>query len=187
MAGKDPIHATLPADYARMKTDQLQCYQDWDAINQEMQYSGTGLSLTERFEGCKLTAYQDSGRVWTNGYGNTHGVVQHVTITQEQAIASLKDNIQTSVNDINRLVNAGNFTGAAAEFDKWDHCVQGAQVVIGSAPLACCTEHVCRQIEPANAVKCRVPAAPSPQPPRQRCHDHRTFRDQRRRSQKQSA
>lgn len=131
-------------------------------MNQEMQYSGTGLSLTEKFEGCKRTAYQDSGGVWTNGYGNTHGVVPHSTITREQAVASLKDNIQTSVNDINRLVkvqltqdefdalvdfdfnlgskqlaestllsllNAGNFTGAAAEFDKWDHC--GGAVLAG--------------------------------------------------------
>lgn len=131
-------------------------------MHQEMQYSGSGLSLTEQFEGCRLTAYQDSGGVWTNGYGNTHGVVPHATITQAQAVADLKANIQTSVNDINRLVNvqltqaefdalvdfdfnlgskqlatstllsllnAGNFTGAAAEFDKWDHC--GGVVLAG--------------------------------------------------------
>lgn len=70
----------------------------------EMQYSGTGLALTEKSEGCSLTAYQDSGGVWTNGYGNTHGVVPGSTITQQQAAANLSDNIQNSVNDVNQLV-----------------------------------------------------------------------------------
>lgn len=121
----------------------------------EMQYSGTGLALTEKFEGCKLTAYQDSGGVWTNGYGNTHGVVPGSTITQQQAAADLSANIQNSVNDVNQLVtvqltqgefdalvdfdfnlgrgnlatstllsrlNAGDFTEAAAQFDRWDRC-----------------------------------------------------------------
>lgn len=124
-------------------------------MNPEMQYSGAGLALTEDFEGCKLTAYQDSGGVWTNGYGNTHGVVPGSTITQEQAVADLHANIQSSVNDVNRLVtiqlsqgefdalvdfdfnlgsanlgqstllsliNSGDFSGAADQFDRWDEC-----------------------------------------------------------------
>ena len=124
-------------------------------MDQNMQYGSNGLALTEQFEGCKLTAYQDSGGVWTNGYGNTHGVVPGSTITQEQATADLRANIQTSVNDVNRLVtvqltqdefdalvdfdfnlgrgnlaqstllsllNAGDFAGAAEQFDRWDRC-----------------------------------------------------------------
>lgn len=124
-------------------------------MNQEMQYSSGGLALTEHFEGCELTAYQDSGGVWTNGYGNTHGVVPGSTITQPQAIADLQANIQNSVNDVNQLVsvqltqgefdalvdfdfnlgrgnlakstllkllNAGDFAGAATQFDHWDQC-----------------------------------------------------------------
>jgi len=55
-------------------------------MHQDMQYSRTGLALTEQFEGCELTAYQDAGGVWTNGYGNTHGVVRHSTITQAQLL-----------------------------------------------------------------------------------------------------
>jgi lysozyme len=70
----------------------------------EMQYSGTGLALTEKCEGCRLTAYQDAGGVWTNGYGNTHGVVPGSTITQQVAAADLSANIQNSVNDVNQLV-----------------------------------------------------------------------------------
>ena len=71
----------------------------------EMQYSGTGMALTEQSEGCRLTAYQDSGGVWTNGYGNTHGVVPGSTITPQQAAADLSANIQNSVNDVNQLVS----------------------------------------------------------------------------------
>ena len=39
-------------------------------------YSPSGFKLTEQFEGLSLQAYKDVAGVWTNGYGNTHGVVQ---------------------------------------------------------------------------------------------------------------
>jgi lysozyme len=124
-------------------------------VNSEMQYSGTGLALTEQFEGLSLIAYQDSGGVWTNGYGNTHGVVPDSAISQIQAVQDLQANIQNAVNDVNllvtvqltqgefdalvdwsfnlgrgnlasstllRLLNAGDFTNAALELDKWDRC-----------------------------------------------------------------
>ena len=37
------------------------------------------------FEGCKLEAYQDSGGVWTIGYGHTANVRKGMAITQEFA------------------------------------------------------------------------------------------------------
>ena len=46
-------------------------------------YEGT--KLLKYFEGCKLTAYQDSVGVWTIGYGHTKGVYDGMTITQEEA------------------------------------------------------------------------------------------------------
>ncbi len=46
-------------------------------------YEGT--KLLKFFEGCKLTAYQDSVGVWTIGYGHTKGVYAGMTITQEEA------------------------------------------------------------------------------------------------------
>ena len=46
-------------------------------------YEGT--KLLKFFEGCKLTAYQDSVGVWTIGYGHTKGVYDGMTITQEEA------------------------------------------------------------------------------------------------------
>lgn len=69
-----------------------------------MQYSGNGLALTESFEGCKLTAYQDPKGVWTNGYGNTHGVVPGSTITQAQADADLQANLFIAICVVNRSV-----------------------------------------------------------------------------------
>jgi lysozyme len=69
-----------------------------------MQYSGAGMALTESFEGCQLAAYQDAGGVWSNGFGNTHGVVPGSTITMAQAVVDLQSNVQNSVNDVNQLV-----------------------------------------------------------------------------------
>lgn len=70
-----------------------------------MQYSLSGLHLTEIGEGCVLKPYPDSGGVWTDGYGNTHGVIPHgPPITQAKAEADLTANIQTAVNTVNRLV-----------------------------------------------------------------------------------
>jgi GH24 family phage-related lysozyme (muramidase) len=39
-----------------------------------MQTSDKGIALIKQFEGCKLTAYQDSVGVWTIGYGWTQPV-----------------------------------------------------------------------------------------------------------------
>jgi lysozyme len=71
-----------------------------------MNYSQDGLTLTEQFEGCRLTAYQDQGGVWTNGYGNTRGVVPGSTITQQQAEDDLRANIVSAECAVNALVTA---------------------------------------------------------------------------------
>lgn len=39
-----------------------------------MQISDKGIALIKSFEGCKLTAYQDPGGIWTIGYGWTQPV-----------------------------------------------------------------------------------------------------------------
>lgn len=54
-----------------------------------MKYSKGGVKLTERFEGCRLHAYQDSSRIWTIGYGHTAGVYPGMVCTSEQAEAWL--------------------------------------------------------------------------------------------------
>jgi lysozyme len=131
-------------------------------MNPTMIYSKTGVQLTERFEGVRLEAYQDSVGIWTIGYGHTFEVTEGMTCTQDQATAWLIEDIQTAANDVNRLVkvpltqgefdaltdfcynagggnfatstmlkllNAGDFAGAASQFDLWDHA--GGAVVAG--------------------------------------------------------
>lgn len=66
--------------------------------------SDNGLSLIKKFEGCRLTAYQDSVGIWTIGYGHTSGVSKGQTITQAQADLYLKSdcaNAEKSVNSYN--------------------------------------------------------------------------------------
>ncbi len=43
-------------------------------------------ALITVFEGERLSAYQDSGGVWTIGIGHTEGVTRGMVITHEQAI-----------------------------------------------------------------------------------------------------
>ena len=71
-----------------------------------MSYSLDGLHLTEQFEGCKLTAYQDVKGVWTIGFGHVSPlVVKGLTITQEQANQFLQDDINWANNIVNNLVH----------------------------------------------------------------------------------
>ena len=59
------------------------------------------VELVKSFEGCKLTAYQDSVGVWTIGYGTTNAdtsitgleVKKGVTITKAQALSYLKKSL----------------------------------------------------------------------------------------------
>jgi lysozyme len=69
-----------------------------------MKYSKYGIALTERFEGCRLVAYQDSKGVWTIGYGHTRNVFMGMTCTQSQAEAWLVQDIATAEYAVNRLV-----------------------------------------------------------------------------------
>jgi len=47
-------------------------------------------ALIAVFEGDRLTAYQDSGGVWTIGLGHTAGVHAGMVITEEQSLAFLE-------------------------------------------------------------------------------------------------
>jgi lysozyme len=69
-----------------------------------MEYSKTGLQLTESFEGCRTTAYQDSVGRWTIGYGHTLGVSQGDTVTQPQAEELLNEDIAWAVRVVNAMV-----------------------------------------------------------------------------------
>lgn len=118
-----------------------------------MQYSLSGLRLTELFEGCRITAYYDAVGVLTVGYGHTGpDVYEGQTITQAEAEALLAQDVKFAVTVANayvkvpltqnefdalvdfifnegghafeestllRLLNAGNYIGAAAQFSLW--------------------------------------------------------------------
>jgi lysozyme len=128
-----------------------------------MDYSASGLKLTEQFESCSLTAYQDIKGVWTQGWGHTFGInAASPPITQQQADDWLLEDVQAACIAVNRyvtvsltqgqfdamvdwvfnlgvgnflsstmlkLLNAGDFAGAAVEIDKWDH--SSGQVIAG--------------------------------------------------------
>jgi lysozyme len=68
-------------------------------------YSGKGLALTEQYEGCRLTAYQDQVDVWTIGYGHTGAdVTPGLTITQTQAEALLAKDVLAAARCVNTMV-----------------------------------------------------------------------------------
>jgi lysozyme len=78
-------------------------------------YSKDGLTLTEQFEGCELTAYQDQVGVWTIGYGHTGpGIAAGLTITQDQAEALLLSDVAASSAYVNHVVS---IVLAQEEFD----------------------------------------------------------------------
>ena len=77
-----------------------------------MQISDKGIALIKQFEGCKLTAYQDSVGVWTIGYGWTKPVDGKpiragMTIKQETAERLLKTGLVSYESDVSRLVKVG--------------------------------------------------------------------------------
>ena len=70
-----------------------------------MEYSDKGLNLTEREESLRLTAYQDSGGIWTIGYGHTGPEVHAgLVITRQQAVNWLQNDVQKAVNAVNANV-----------------------------------------------------------------------------------
>ncbi|MGX9858307.1 lysozyme [Enterobacter hormaechei subsp. steigerwaltii] len=77
-----------------------------------MQTSEKGIALIKEFEGCSLTAYQDSVGVWTIGYGwtqpvNGKPIRAGMTIKQETAERLLKTGLVSYESDVSRLVKVG--------------------------------------------------------------------------------
>ncbi len=68
-------------------------------------YSDAGFALTKKFEGLRLTAYQDQVGVWTIGYGHTGREVHGgLVITQDQADLLLESDVAGAVTCVNRAV-----------------------------------------------------------------------------------
>lgn len=58
-----------------------------------------------KFEGLKLTAYQDVVGVWTIGYGTTKNVTQGMTITYNQAFDLLCEDTEIFYKTVKRLIH----------------------------------------------------------------------------------
>lgn len=84
-----------------------------------MKTSQTGINLIKEFEGCRLTAYQDSVGVWTIGYGHTAGVTPGMTILQTQADGYLTE-------DLYRFEKAVDKTGLDLTQNEFDALVSFA-------------------------------------------------------------
>ena len=72
--------------------------------------SEKGIQLITQFEGCKLISYQDSGGVWTIGYGHTGGVTPGMVITQQQAVLYLKYDLKNAEKYVRNYDNVYHFT-----------------------------------------------------------------------------
>lgn len=59
--------------------------------------------LITHFEGFRTTAYQDSANIWTIGYGSTKNVYKGMTITKQQAVELLKQDLADSTERIKRV------------------------------------------------------------------------------------
>jgi lysozyme len=71
----------------------------------DLAYSSQGYALTKKFEGLRLTAYQDQTGIWTIGYGHTGPDVHSgLTITEPQADALLQSDIAKAAACVHHLV-----------------------------------------------------------------------------------
>lgn len=69
-----------------------------------MEPSSACFDLIKRFEGCKLTAYQDPGGTWTIGYGHTGLEVKDgMSITQPWAEWYLKQDVKKAASSVYSL------------------------------------------------------------------------------------
>ena len=76
--------------------------------------SVAGIALIKRFEGCRLTAYKCSAGVWTIGYGHTSGVHSGQAITQAQADALLRQDLEK----FERYVNSTAYVPITAQLNE---------------------------------------------------------------------
>ena len=68
-------------------------------------YSDVGLELTKSFEGLRLRSYQDSGGVWTVGYGHVGAeAAPGRCITEPEAAALLRRDVEVAVCTVNAAV-----------------------------------------------------------------------------------
>ena len=70
------------------------------------QTNASGVHLIKSFEGLRLKAYQDAVGVWTIGYGTTRGVKPGQEISEAQAEALLKADLNRFEQAVNQAVRS---------------------------------------------------------------------------------
>lgn len=71
-----------------------------------MKTSEKGFEIIKRYEGCRLTAYRDPVGIPTIGYGHTFGVKMGQVITQAQADAYLRADVDAAERAVSRYYGA---------------------------------------------------------------------------------
>lgn len=98
-----PNSSTMTDENGNAVTTATDKVPDATGLNPASTYniSQDGINLIKQFEGCKLTAYQDSVGIWTIGYGTTkingRPIQPGQTITQAEADKLLTDHISSQV------------------------------------------------------------------------------------------
>ena len=69
-----------------------------------MEVSEKGRALIKRWESLRLVAYEDSGKVWTIGYGSIKGVHEGMRITTDQAEALFLRDLQETERGLNLIL-----------------------------------------------------------------------------------
>lgn len=67
-----------------------------------MKTSPKGIQFISSFEGCRLKSYRDPTGTWTIGYGHTVGVMPGQSITMQQALLYLAQDIAGKENYVNK-------------------------------------------------------------------------------------
>ena len=68
-----------------------------------MKFVQAGIDLIKEFEGCALVSYMDNG-YYAIGYGHRSGVMPNQTITADQALSLLQQDIAVRVNQVTPLL-----------------------------------------------------------------------------------
>ena len=68
-----------------------------------MTYSEKLVEAVKGFEGCRLTAYRDSGGTWTIGYGHASGVKSGMKISSSKAEEYLRKDLNNAAAQVKAL------------------------------------------------------------------------------------
>lgn len=69
-----------------------------------MRLGDRGRELIKRYEGCSLKAYQDTGGVWTIGYGHTKTAARNKVISHDEAERLFDADVKWAVDAVNNRV-----------------------------------------------------------------------------------